>query len=337
MLPSAWPGFGLRLCACCFCLLLAITSSSALHAWDATGHRLSVYVAYQHLTPAQREHWHQILQHHPRFANDFEQAMPEDLRAAPRDLQTRWLLGQAAVWPDLARGLPDAIRPRYNQPDWHWIDGAWVRDEAQTQGNLYIDTPALPDIDGVPASNSRHPAHAGNVLTALERAHWQLEHDTDAAQRALALCWLLHLIGDIHQPLHTGGLVTARLFPDGDRGGNAIRIQNGNLHAVWDQALRGPALNDSLATLTRLAANLPAEQPFTPTRWLHESRLILLRQVYPAPVIDNVRRSENAGTRLGSITLSQQYQVDMKHTATIRLAEAGVRIGSTLSAITGSI
>lgn len=321
----------------CFCLLVALTSSPAGLAWDATGHRLSVYAAYQNLTQAQREHWRAILQHHPRFASDFEQAMPADIRAAPRDQQTRWLLGQAAVWPDLARGLPDAIRPRFNQPDWHWIDGAWIRGDAQTQGNLYIDTPALPDIHGEPASNSQHAAHAGNVLTALERAHWQLQHEPDTAERALALCWLLHLIGNIHQPLHTGALVTAQLFPDGDRGGNAIRIGDGNLHAVWDQALRGPALDDSLATLNRLAASLPIEQPFAPTRWLFESRQILRQQVYPASVISHVRRSENAGHRLGSITLSQDYQASMRQTATIRLAEAGVRISSTLSAITGSL
>jgi hypothetical protein len=320
-----------------FYLLLALTSSPMVMAWDAIGHRLSVYVAYEHLTQAQREHWREILQHHPRFAADFQQTMPADIRAASRGQQTRWLLGQAAVWPDLARGLPDAIRPGFNQPDWHWIDGAWIRDEAQTQGNLYIDTPSLPDIHGEPASNSRHAAHAGNVLTALERAYWQLEHETDVAAQALALCWLLHLIGDIHQPLHTGALVTAQLFPDGDRGGNAIRIDDGNLHALWDQALRGPALDDSLATLNRLAASMPIGQTFVPTRWLFESRQILLQQVYPASVISHVRRSENTGHRLGSTTLSQDYLASMRQTAAIRLAAAGVRISSTLSAITGSL
>lgn len=319
------------------CLLLVLVSCSALHAWDATGHRLSVYLAYQNLTPAQREHWRDILQHHPRFDDDFRQAMPAEIRAAARDQQTRWLLGQAAVWPDLARGLPDSVRGQFNQPDWHWIDGAWIRDDAQVQGNLYLDAPARPDILGEPASNSQHAAHAGNVLTALERAHWQLQHETDAAQQALALCWLLHLIGDIHQPLHAGGLVTTTLFPDGDRGGNAIRTRDGNLHALWDQALRGPALNDSLTALTRFASSLPPEQAFAPTRWLQESRRILLQQVYPASVINNVRRSETTGDRLGSITLSQQYQADMKQTAAIRLTEAGVRIGSTLSAITGPL
>ncbi|MEX0738679.1 MAG: S1/P1 nuclease [Pseudohongiella sp.] len=326
----------LSACARVVLLLGVLALSSLAQAWDATGHRLTVYVAYESLTPAQRSHWLEVLRQHPRYDDDFLGEMPGHIRTASNNEQARWLLGQAAVWPDLARGLPDAIRSRYNRPDWHWINGAWVRDEAETQGNLYIDTAPLPDIAGQPASNSQHASHADNVLTALERSYWQLEHDTDAEQRALALCWTLHLIGDIHQPLHTGGLVSARLFPDGDRGGNAIRIGNSNLHAVWDQALRGPRLDDSLPELIGLATSLPDNNVFEPTRWLQESRSILLRQVYPASVIDNVRRSENTGDNPGSIALSNRYRDTMTTTAAIRIAEAGVRISKTLSTITGN-
>lgn len=317
------------------CLVGAVLLTSTAQAWDATGHRLTVYVAYEALTTDQRNYWLDVLQQHPRFDVDFSDEMPQPVRNASADEQTRWLLGQAAVWPDLARGLPDAIRSRYNRPDWHWIDGAWVRDQAQSHGNLYIETPPLPDIEGPPASNSNHASHAKDVLTALERAHWQLAHEPDAAQRAIALCWLLHLLGDIHQPLHTGGLVSAHLFPDGDRGGNAIRTAGSNLHAVWDQALRGPDLDDSLLHLLRLTGDMQTDATFEPTRWLQESRNILLRQVYPASVINNVRRRENTGNRLGNVTLSERYQENMKRTAAVRIAEAGVRIGSTLSNING--
>lgn len=318
-------------------LLTLILISSPLYAWDATGHRLSVYVAYHNLTPAQRNYWVEVLQHHPRFESDFAQAMPEAIRAASEDQQARWLLGQAAVWPDLARGLPEDVRPLYNQPNWHWIDGAWVRDEAQIHGNVYVDVAPKPDIEGAPAEHSRHASHASNVLTALERSRWQLEHETDTAQRAIALCWVLHLIGDIHQPLHTGGLVSAQLFPDGDRGGNGTRTRDSNLHAVWDRALRGPALTDSLQMLNELAAELDSDQTFMPTRWLHESRSILLQHVYPASAIRNVRRSENTGNDLSTVTLSSRYEDNMKRISAVRLAEAGVRIGRTLSDLSGSL
>lgn len=327
-LPSTWT----RLC----CLLVVLASASPLHGWDATGHRLSVYVAYQSLTSTQRDYWREVLQHHPRFEADFKGAMPANIQQASRGEQTRWLLGQAAVWPDLARGLHDDIRRRYNKPDWHWIDGAWVRDEAQTQGNLYLATPPLPDIQGAPATNRQHASHASNVLTALERAHWQLEHETDPAQRAIALCWLLHLIGDIHQPLHTGALVSGQLFPDGDRGGNRIRTRDGNLHADWDRALRGAPFDDRMRELLAITASLPDNAEYKPTRWLQESRSILLRQVYPPSVINTVRRSETTGESLGSISLSNRYQDTMQRTASIRIAEAGVRVAKTLSTIAGA-
>jgi hypothetical protein len=55
----------------------------------------------------------------------------------------------------------------------------------------------------------------------------------------MAIAWLFHLIGDVHQPLHTAQFFT-REFPDGDRGGNEICVLVAadrtplNLHALWD-------------------------------------------------------------------------------------------------------
>lgn len=55
-----------------------------------------------------------------------------------------------------------------------------------------------------------------------------------------AMRFLLHLVGDIHQPLHS----TARVnedYPRGDKGGNAFPLPSHygakNLHAVWDKVL----------------------------------------------------------------------------------------------------
>jgi hypothetical protein len=61
--------------------------------------------------------------------------------------------------------------------------------------------------------------------------------------RAVALCWLLHMTGDIHQPLHCASLFTQKLFPSGDLGGNAIGFRFGpkkephRLHTFWDGLL----------------------------------------------------------------------------------------------------
>ena len=53
------------------------------------------------------------------------------------------------------------------------------------------------------------------------------------------MCWILHLVGDLHQPLHTVALFSAAYYPNGDRGGNSISVARDpeptNLHAVWDR------------------------------------------------------------------------------------------------------
>lgn len=58
------------------------------------------------------------------------------------------------------------------------------------------------------------------------------------AERALFARYLVHVVGDIHQPLHSASMYNES-FPSGDRGGNSIKIEllNGstqNLHAFWD-------------------------------------------------------------------------------------------------------
>ena len=84
-----------------------------------------------------------------------------------------------------------------------------------------------------------------NVIQAIEFNAAILKDGTNnPAERAVALCWLLHTIGDIHQPLHSSALFTKTLFApathaEGDRGGNSIKFisnTNDNLHSVWDNA-----------------------------------------------------------------------------------------------------
>jgi hypothetical protein len=54
-----------------------------------------------------------------------------------------------------------------------------------------------------------------------------------AESRAVALAWVLHLVGDLHQPLHTSSRVTPE-HPEGDRGGNLVKLGSTSLHSVWD-------------------------------------------------------------------------------------------------------
>jgi hypothetical protein len=78
-----------------------------------------------------------------------------------------------------------------------------------------------------------------------------VKRENDPERKAIALAWLFHLVGDIHQPLHTSQLFTAE-YPKGDRGGNEICVrvtharQSMDLHRFWDDVIT------SSSDLTRL-------------------------------------------------------------------------------------
>ena len=57
-----------------------------------------------------------------------------------------------------------------------------------------------------------------NILTAMAENESVVRNGNDAERKAIALAWLFHLVGDVHQPLHTAQLFTID-YPNGDRGG----------------------------------------------------------------------------------------------------------------------
>ena len=104
----------------------------------------------------------------------------------------------------------------------------------------YINWPFKPD--GEPANVEVKPPEPVNILTELAENTRIARNGTDPAKRAIALAWLFHLIGDIHQPLHTITLFTQE-YPNGDRGGNrvCVRVITDRpalpLHRLWDGLL----------------------------------------------------------------------------------------------------
>jgi hypothetical protein len=80
-------------------------------------------------------------------------------------------------------------------------------------------------------------------------------------QRAIAICWLFHLAGDVYQPLHTSTFFTTD-FPEGDRGGTRFYVRATaqatrtiNLHAYWDNLVGGtthfPAVKNAATELRK--------------------------------------------------------------------------------------
>ena len=317
-------------------LIALLTSLTSLFmqgslAWDSVGHRLSASIAIHYLGDDSKTELLRILRQHPRFQEDFLQQMPASIVSGNSEERFNWLLGQAAFWPDIVRGLPETERDKYNRANWHYIDGAWLRGQADIQGNTYIGVSPFADIAGQAADSVRSEASADNVMTALDFNTALLGNSqTPMSQRAVALCWVLHLVADIHQPLHVGSLYTANLFSNGDRGGNGVQTENRNLHARWDRALSGNGVNANLeAVLTQHATALERmdERDYGDwSLWMMESRALLLNTVYSNDMKTTIARKDSSSQPLDEFNLSDDYVATMKYHAGMRLALAGRRL-----------
>jgi len=220
-------------------LMLAISSSPA-NAWNKPGHMLSAAIAYQVLqqeNPPTIEKVKTLLEKHPWYANRW-QARLQDAPIADRDLV---LFMQAARWPDDIR-ITDKAQ---NRPRWH-----------------YINFPFNPE--GQPASVQIREPDPVNILTALAENMSVVKNENEVERKAIALAWLFHLVGDIHQPLHTAQLFTIE-YPNGDRGGNEICVrvtQTGqpmDLHRFWDGVITS---SSNLTRLRNEATALRGRQEF---------------------------------------------------------------------------
>jgi hypothetical protein len=121
------------------------------------------------------------------------------------------------------------------------------------------------------------------VVGAIERQTAILaDRDQAIAARRQALKFVVHFVGDVHQPLHAG-------YAD-DRGGNTYQVfylgRGGNLHALWDGGLLRAAGLDWPDHVERLALRTPPGaddwSARAPARWAEQScRLIDTADVYP--------------------------------------------------------
>jgi hypothetical protein len=177
----------------------------------------------------------------------------------------------------------------------------------------YINTPlGLAHDQYVAAIKAQPEANAYNTL--LTKIKEMKDPALTQAQRAEALIFVVHIIGDVHQPLHTGRAE--------DRGGNGIKLtyrgKETNLHSLWDSGL----LDYQGLTYTELAAeynDVPERQIKTwqaaaPADWLFESYTLATQlygeaeqnpspdfRYYPAHAEIVKQRIQQAGIRLAGV------------------------------------
>ena len=151
--------------------------------------------------------------------------------------------------------------------------------------------------------------------------------NASAELKSYDLVWLLHIVGDVHQPLHA----TSRFDKDqsnGDQGGNLVALCaapcKDELHAFWDDVL-GTQTDPEAAIkeADRLpAATVNAAAISDEAVWIDESFEAAKKFVYAAPV----------GVGAGPFTLDQRYKTAAKKVAEERVALAGARLANLLNA-----
>jgi S1/P1 Nuclease len=234
-------------------------------AWNDVGHMAVARIAYEKLTDSERATISAILRQHPHL----HEVLLKD-RPAHASID-EWLFLRAATWPDNVRPPRDHHREpvsshpvyRFHHSTWHYVNFEFRAGQQEST----LPSEPLPNHP-----SSSNPADQTNIIQQLdhsylivrgrEREFSEPELELSPGEiRAVRMCWLFHLMGDIHQPLHVTTFVEPRIpvLRHGDDGGNklTIRVNHAssprNLHAVCDEVL---GTNSRFEKIVQLAERL---------------------------------------------------------------------------------
>lgn len=203
-------------------------------------------------------------------------------------------LAMASTWADFVKSDP---KLRKRTSPWHYVN--------------------IPDDS---TYETMHKNPKGDIIEALDRMISDLKNpDTSKEKKIFALRFIVHLVGDLHQPLHAGRAE--------DLGGNRIEVKwfgrKSNLHRVWDSEM----INSSRLSFTEFAGaiNFPTKgqikrwQSTDYRVWVAESNKIAKEVVY---------ESAKNGDKL-----SYRYIYDHDTLLKSQLLKAGVRLAGLLNSI----
>ncbi|HKT33388.1 MAG TPA: S1/P1 nuclease [Nitrospira sp.] len=303
----------MNLALCSFLLLLGLTTTAS--AWDDLGHMTIGAIAYDHLTPKVRKTVDTLLRLNPSYQDWVAGITAQD--------KGKVAFMKAATWPDMIKidmrytddgnrpkgsdaarniGYADTLMHRY----WHFIDIPFSFDGTALVG---------PDIP--------------NAQTQIRAFRDTLKNPGASDElRSYDLVWLLHLVGDVHQPLHAASRFN-RKQPNGDSGGNDVRVCDrtgdcrGKLHRLWDELL---GTSEDYRTAMAKAKTLTPGEPklaviLDEAVWIEESVFAAKQTAYAAPI----------GSDEGPYNLNDAYKAAALQVAERRIALAGIRLAHLLN------
>ncbi|HEX7638373.1 MAG TPA: S1/P1 nuclease [Burkholderiaceae bacterium] len=300
-------------------LALGLAAAAApSFAWNGFGHMVVADVAYRDLkanAPQLLARIDALLELNPDHA--------KWISGVAKSSQEEVAFVQAAHWAD------DIKRPGSG----YYADGA-------DNGNVGVEPVSSYDLGYAPNDTAMHkywhfidqgfspdgtPVPATPTPNAEDRialfAQTLASGEATDALKSYDLVWLIHLVGDLHQPLHATDRFTADA-PNGDAGGNLVKVScagncPGELHAVWDDILgTSTSAGAAISYAATLAIPTGASVRATDDVWAAESLRMAEKDAYAGI------GSETTGTH----RLSASYLARARADARRRVALAGARL-----------
>jgi len=288
-----------------FALTVVVAAPQHAFAWGDDGHKTIALIAQRCLTPTAKRKVVAIL-------------------AADTDSLTKHDIASEATWADKYRDSNNR-KDHYEQTEnWHFTD-------------MEIDKPDLnsacfgrePLPHGTLASNGPAKACAVDKIKQFETE--LAAADTDAEERLFALKFILHFVGDLHQPLHSSD--------NHDRGGNSVRVivdgfphkSKDELHGFWDtQFVDGIATPPAALANKLLRQITPADATAwaagVPEDWQKEAFEIARGDAYGSPPL----------TQNDTQHLNSNYVGKAEKDVSLQLSRAGIRLAYVLNKSLGS-
>lgn len=299
--------------------------ASSNYAWDAVGHKVTAYIAWQQMSSQTREKAIKILLAAPEDS-DLNVFYLQDSRSAAAKQRELFMI--ASTWSDIVRDKNFKNRyAKYHHGSWHYLDTFW----RETNGKIELVTELKSDEE-----------NAVERLFVFDKT--LRDSAVSDADKAIATAWILHIGGDIHQPLHDSGRVT-KYDPKGDQGGNRFMLSpkeakgddRVSLHWFWDSIITRtlPRQNDACDSdyLPTIGEQIMKKYPPAKMQnrlelgkfieWQKEGFQIASTKLYPASLKFGEMPSEN-------------YKKQAFEIAQEQIALAGYRLGEMLNQIFGT-
>lgn len=275
--------------------ICAVSFPGGAFAWGYVGHEIVAALARGYLTPQVR-------------------AKVDQMLAADQDTLTAHDMLVESTWADSYRsGHPETS-------EWHYV--ANELDHPDLKGACF----GFPTSDSVA---SRGPAHDCVVNKIAEFTKELANPATSATERLLALKFLLHFVGDMHQPLHDSD--------NHDKGGNCVLVSLGgsrqvNLHMYWDTVVVQGLGDDPQAVAEMLARRITPESKAAwekggPQAWSLEAFDLARSVVY------KIGAKPGCASDPSPVSLPPGYDETAREIVTIQLEKAGVRLAALLNRV----